>query len=332
MARLQISGQVFYNDMTPAHGAEVQIWELDLGPGGSNDKILTRTTNDQGRFSGLSDEWKDREGVVFGVNLLDILTLEFRVRVDGNTHKGPFVLAYGTSVPIVLPFGPPKPISKSKRDLVQVIYLSAGYTGGERTLYDFIEASSEGLVATALNQKYRKIHVLKGDNATLAKFTTTLQTAANSAGVAAVDVVFNTHGNSNKVYFKDGEKTTNTVKNALNALPADVRAKFRAVFSSACFGKTHLSMWTNVGFSVASGSEGIYADSAVSFVPFLTTWGAEATFAASVQVANAADVGNIADNLAIAYYNSTNQSARAGQVDSTRSIAGNGQIRLYSIP
>jgi hypothetical protein len=49
----------------------------------------------------------------------DILNLEFRVSVDGKTHKGPFVMGQGTSVPIVLPFGPSKPVSKSKRDLVQ---------------------------------------------------------------------------------------------------------------------------------------------------------------------------------------------------------------------
>ena len=82
MAKLQISGQVLYNNLTPAPNAHVEIWELDLGPGGVNDKILTRTTNDQGRFSGLSSEWEDREGVaVFGVSVPDILNLEFRVSV-----------------------------------------------------------------------------------------------------------------------------------------------------------------------------------------------------------------------------------------------------------
>ena len=72
MAKLQISGQVLYNNLTPAPNAHVEIWELDLGPGGGNDKILSRTTNDQGRFSGLSSEWEDREGVaVFGVSAPD---------------------------------------------------------------------------------------------------------------------------------------------------------------------------------------------------------------------------------------------------------------------
>jgi hypothetical protein len=331
MAKLQISGQVLYNNLTPAPNAHVEIWELDLGPGGVNDKILTRTTNDQGRFSGLSSEWEDREGVaVFGVSVPDILNLEFRVSVDGKTHKGPFVMGQGTSVPIVLPFGPSKPVSKSKRDLVQIIYLSDTYTGGERALYQFIEASSEGVVSAGLGQQYRHIHVLKGNDATLAKFKSALQTAGNVAGVAAVDVMFNTHGSSDKVHFKDGAKSTTTVKDSLNGLSAGVRAKFRAVFSTACFGATHLNMWTNVGFSVACGSAGIYADSAVSFAPLVDKWASEATFAETVQLANS--VGDVADNVSKAYYNANGKPDKAARVDSTRSIGGNGQVRLYSLP
>jgi hypothetical protein len=316
--------------LTPAPNARVEIWELDLGPGGVNDKILTRTTNNQGRFSGLSSEWADREGVVFGVPVLDILNLEFRVRVDGKTHRGAFVAAQGTSVPVVLPLGPPKPVPKSTRDLVQVIYLSDAYTGGERALNEFIEASSEGVVSAGLGLQYRHIHVLKGNDATLAKFKSALQTAGNVASVAAVDVMFNAHGSTDKVYFKDGAKSTTIVKDSLNGLSAGVRSKFRAVFSTACFGATHLNMWTNVGFSAACGSAGIYADSAVSFAPLVAKWASEATFAETVQLANS--VGDVADDVSKAYYNANRRPDRAERVDSTRTIGGNGQVRLYSLP
>jgi hypothetical protein len=333
MAKLQISGQVLHNDLSPAANATVEIWELDLGPGGSNDKILSRKTDAQGRFSGLSSDWADREGTAWGVPVPDILNLEFRVKLeDGRTHKGPFITTHGTSVPIVVPYPPPKPVQKPNRDLVQVIYLSDGYSGGERALYQFIETSTEGIVAAGLGPRYRKIHVLKGNNATLDKFKSTLQTAANSAGVKAVDVMFNTHGNTNKVYFKDGEKSTATVKSALNGLSTGVRAKFRAVLSTACFGATHLDMWTSVGFSSALGSAGIYADSAVSFAPLVARWASEGTFGETVQVANAADVGNVADNLVKEYYNASGKPAFAGQVDSTRTIGGSDKSRLYSLP
>ena len=332
MAKLQISGQVLYNDLSPAPNAEVEIWDLDLGPAGANDRILTRTTNAQGRFSGLSSEWADREGTVWGVPMLDILNLEFRVRLDGKTHRGPFIMTNGTSIPIVVHWGPPKPVQKANRDLVQIIYLSDEYTGGKRALYQFIETSTEAIVAAGLGLQYRKIHVLKGNDATLDKFKNTLQAAANSDGIKAVDVIFNTHGHSNKVVFKDGAKTMSSVETSLNGLPAGVRAKFRALFSTACFGNTHLDMWTSVGFSCACGSAGIYADSAVSFAPMIARWASEGTFAEAVQVANAADFGNVADNLAKDYYNSIGEHDLAIQVNSTRTISGNGQIRIYSLP
>ena len=61
-------------------------------------------------------------------------------------------------------------------------------------------------------------------------------------------------------------------------------------------------------------------------------WGSEGTFASAVQAANNADVGNLADDVAIAYYNSTNSPDVAAEVDSTRVIAGDGGIRIYALP
>jgi len=330
MAKIHISGSVVYNDMSPAPNAAVQIWDLDLGPGGQHDHILTRTTDNDGRFSGLSSEWKDAEGVVLGIPVLDVLNLEFRVTVDNKTHSGPFFMGHGNSLPIILPFPPPKPVSKAERDLVQVIFLSDGFTGGERALYQFIEASSESFVALGLGPLYRHIHVLKGNDATLAAFKSTLQIAATASGVAAVDVMFNTHGNTDRVVFKDGTKTTTIVKGDLNGLSASTRAKFRAVFSSACFGATHLSMWRDIGFTVADGAAKIYADSALSFPAMVGKWAAEGRFAEAVQLANA--VGDPADNLAKAYYNTIGRPDDAAQVDSTRTMVGDGLVRIYSLP
>src|SRR3954469_21952426 len=77
MTRLNIAGQVLYADFTPAAQASVKIVEQDRLPGGDNDRILTRTTDANGRFSGLSAEWNDREGVLFGVDVPDVLQLTF---------------------------------------------------------------------------------------------------------------------------------------------------------------------------------------------------------------------------------------------------------------
>ena len=60
------------------------------------------------------------------------------------------------------------------------------------------------------------------------------------------------------------------------------------VFSTACFGESHRTAWREAGFKTVSGSKKIYADSAASYVPFLSAWAVGGTFGASVLAANVA--------------------------------------------
>jgi hypothetical protein len=330
MAQLQIAGSVLYSDLKPAPSASVEIWELDDGPGGRHDKILSRTTDAYGRFSGRSSEWSDAEGFVFSVPIPDLLRLEFRVTVDGKSHTGPFLLVNGQGTPIVLPFGPPKPISKPARELVQIIYLSGGYTGGELSLYEFIENSSQGIAATLLGPVYNSIRVLRGNDATLAKFKSELTTAASASSAGSVDVLFNVHGATESIPFKDGDHTIADVQASLTSIPAALRAKLRAVFSTACYGEKHLNMWRQVGFDVACGARGVYADSASSFAPMLGRWATEGTFGEAIQTANS--LGGPSDAAAVAYYKNAGKQANAAQVNSRRVITGTDTTRLYSKP
>ena len=330
MSRLNIIGEVYYLDGTPAAGASVSIVEIDALHGGRNDKILNTTTDVDGRFLGRSTEWKDREGVVLGIDVPDVLQLTFTVKVDGRTHTGPFIHFGRESAPIILPIPPPKPVSKGDRELVQIILVSQGTVGAERTLYEFIETVAETLTTTVLGPSYDKVTFLKGLDATLTNFVDSLRLAAGR--VKAVDVIFTTHGDTDLMVFADEDQPEAKVLAALTALPDETRAKFRAIFSTACFGRTHLDTWIGAGFKQASGSEGIYADSAVSYAPFLAAWAAEKTFAEAVALANAADVNNVADNLARAFYISENRRADAAQVNSDRKVAGNGRGRIYSKP
>jgi len=331
MSKLQIAGSVVFSDLTPAAAASVEIWELDLGPGGQNDKILARTTDQFGRFSGLSSEWNDADGRVFGVPIPDILNLEFRVQVDGQNHKGPLILVNGQAAPIVLPFGPRKSVGKAARELVQVICLSDGWSGQERAMYEFIELSSRGIAATLLGPVYNRIQVLQGNDATLAQFQAALSRAAASAGTAAVDVLLNLHGSDQQtIPFKEAEYSVAAMQTALSGIPAPLRRKFRTVFSTACFGETHLGMWTGVGFDVASGSRGIYADSALSFGPMLGRWASEGTFGEAIQLANT--VGLPADAAARAFYQAHGPAGNASCVNSRRAIVGHETTRIYSTP
>jgi hypothetical protein len=342
MGKLTVSGKVLYSDGTPACEVEIKLYDLDLGPGGKDDLIFTKTTRTDGTFSGETLEWNDREGkirILFkDVDIPDILNLEFRVRTPNGNHKGPFLSLNTMSAPIILPFGPPKPVKKNNRELVQIIYLSKNYTGGERLLYDFIELGSGEAVRSKLENDYKMYHLIHSNNATLQKLVETLTAAGSSSTTHAVDLVVCLHGSSDKLGFykndpsiKDTEFLSNDViKTELMKIPLNIRKKFRMLFSTACFGQTHLRMWNDIGFDCASGSLGVYADSEVSLLPFLNSWEHEKTFAESVKASNDADVNRIADEIAKAYYKSVGKNA--SQIDSTRVTGGDGLVRIYSTP
>ena len=330
MSRLSIGGQVLYNDFTPAAGAQVTIVELDSP--GEDDRIFDDTTDADGRFSGRSTEWQDREGRLFGVDVPDIQRLDFIAKVNGTTHKGPFLRNGSTSAPIVMPVPPPKPVAKAERELVQIILLSPDYVDAERALYEFIESSTETLTRSILGPVYRRMTFLKGSAATLPGLVDALGTASGRPGIEAVDLLFTTHGTGNKVLLAEGQLADTAVRDAVRTLSPAKRAKLRIVFSTACFGATHLDSWIGAGFTEASGAEGIYADSAVSYAPFLVAWAAERTFAQAVAAANAADVLDAADNVAKAFYLAQNKPDSAAKIDSDRVRAGTGTSRIYSTP
>src|SRR5687768_7981254 len=181
MARLTIGGQVLYANATPAAGARVTIDDLDSP--GEHDRILDAVADADGRFSGRSLEWKDREGRVLGIDIPDILRLEFTARADGRTHRGPFLRNGSSSAPIILPFGPPRPVTKAERELVQIILVSDGYTGAERAMYEFIEVATEGLTTAILGPHYQRMTFVKGAAATLDGVTSALNAAAGRSGV-----------------------------------------------------------------------------------------------------------------------------------------------------
>lgn len=279
-----------------------------------------------------SVEWKDREGTVFGVALPDVFRLDFTVRIGNFTHEGPFALIGNQSAPIILPKLPPEPVGGADRELVQVIYLSDGLTGAERAMYQFIEGSTEALTRSILGGSYRRMVFLKGPDTTLPKFVAALQSAAAKPQTESVDVIFTTHGTSEKVHLADGTKAASALRDAMLTIPQTQRQKLRVIFSTVCFGATHLDEWIAAGFNEAAGARGIYADSAVPYAPMLGAWALKKTFAECVAAANNVDPLKVADNLARAFYVGKGKDSTASQVDSHRLRGGTGRTRIYSTP
>ena len=339
MATINIKGQVSYADLSPAQNVRVKIWELDLLPGGQNDLIFNKVVGADGKFAGESSRWDDREGSsnIFPIGIVDAPdlspNLSFEVTFEGSRHTGPFIANAHNSAPIILPPNFVKPVQKSERDLVQIVYLvNDDYELPERALYSFIEMGSSGFVDSSLRDDYRAVHHLQGSNATLANLKTKLTQVGARAGTEAIDLIFCTHGHTDKMVFADGTKTTDQVLGVLDDIPQATRNKFRMLFSTACFGNTHSQMWLNAGFACASGSEGVYADSEYSLLPFLESWANRNTFRGAVGFANTGVVGNRGDDIAREYYRNTGKTDRVGEINSHRIVSGNGNLRIYSKP
>ena len=147
----------------------------------------------------------------------------------------------------------------------------------------------------------------------------TLNTIASKSTIRAVDLVFITHGATDEVLLSDDRWTINEVRDRIRSgLTAADRAKLRMVFSTACFGSSHRTAWREAGFKTVSGSKKIYADSAASYVPFLSAWAVGGTFGASVLAANVAGAPSGWDQAASAWYLSRGKPVEASQIDSFR--------------
>jgi hypothetical protein len=223
-------------------------------------------------------------------------------------------------------------VSKTQREAVVFVANLAQGSGLEAAFYNFVQFSAAQIAQTALGPLYDHVKVVQGNNATLANLHAALKGEADRGGAKAVDLIFVTHGLTDKVLFSDGKKPMSTVSaEIVSHLNATERGKLRIVFSTACFGATHRSAWISAGFKTASGSTGIYSDSATSYPAFLAAWIIEAKFSDAVAAANNVDPLRVSDNAARVWFNSQGKPDKANLVNSTRVISGNGALKINTM-
>jgi len=224
-------------------------------------------------------------------------------------------------------------VSKSQRNAVIFVANLAQGSNLEQAFYNTVQFAAVTIAQGSLGPNYNHVTTLQGSNATLAKLHAALKAEATRSGSRAVDLIFVTHGLSNEVLFSDGKKSMATVRSAIvNNLTSSQRAKLRMVFSTACFGRSHRAEWTAAGFKTASGSEGVYADSAVSYPVFLGAWVVGTAFINAVTLANNADPLRVSDNAAKLWFNSQGKPDIAAQVNSIRSVRGTSSLTINTMP
>lgn len=225
------------------------------------------------------------------------------------------------------------PVTKAQRE---VVVFSPGLAQGtvlEQAFYDFVEFSAIALATATLGTRYNAVHIVRGAAATRAGLANKLNEIASRSTIRAVDLVFITHGLTAEVLLADDRWTMGAVRDRIRAgLTLADRAKLRMVFSTACFGASHRTAWREAGFKTVSGSREIYADSAASYLPFLSAWALGGTFGASVTAANVAGTPSGWDLAASAWYLSKNRPVEASQIDSFRLTAGSTGLTIGTMP
>ncbi len=110
MTKLKLGGQVFDANMNPVANAKIAIIDEDIGA--TNDVILTKITDSDGKFKGVSKEWNDGNFINTPLGtrqISDTLQLIFQVSKGEKSHQGSFVhVADHLSAPIICPWLDPK--------------------------------------------------------------------------------------------------------------------------------------------------------------------------------------------------------------------------------
>jgi len=178
-------------------------------------------------------------------------------------------------------------IEKDQRALLVACDLVDEGLSQFKELYKWLESLGPKTVLGLLEDDYKHVASLVGDEATSANFVSSLADLAGSAGIKAVDAVLMLHGRKDGIYFRDGVLTGGeggSIRHKLGAL--NLGAELRACFSTCCWGETVADDLVAAGFRVACGAKDVYANGAYGIPVSLASWRSGETFASAVAKAN----------------------------------------------
>lgn len=160
---------------------------------------------------------------------------------------------------------------RNRRILLLVNSLSKYSTGAWQLIYSFTEASAIVVTQNVLGDDYKSITVIKGQNATKARFLAALQAAATTSGVTAVDVFCQLHGTNGRFYFYDNPVLASVLRNDILAL--NLPDKLRLFYNTGCYGDSqNRPAMIEAGFAATIGSVAINCTGATEFPTFCSMW------------------------------------------------------------
>jgi len=213
-------------------------------------------------------------------------------------------------------------ISKSERVLLVTANLSSNVKK-YKALYEFLDAQSISLARAKLGDQYRRLYVLTGQQATQSEFVRSISALAGSHQNQAVDALVHLHGSRGGLAFADG--AISSARLAEDIRRQGVEAKTRALYSTACYGATHIQDFLNAGFKVASGARKVNTSSAYEYPKFMSEFGKGTAFGRALDKADVGFARNASDWIA-------EKVLGFSDVDSRKVIQGNENIRIQSHP
>jgi hypothetical protein len=197
-----------------------------------------------------------------------------------------------------------EPLSSANRELLIVSNLETHGKKEYAWLYRFLDVMSVSLAEQKLKDSYRNIYVLAGDKALAAHFTSSLETLTQNPDLAALDVFIHLHGAPERLWFHDRMMPTAALGTAIQASVSHP-SKLRALYSTACYGKSQAEDFLQAGFGVVNGAEKVNTNSPHDYPAFMEAWKRGATFDDSIA-----------------------QAAGFDDVDSFKVVEGDGQITI----
>ncbi len=213
-------------------------------------------------------------------------------------------------------------MTNNHRALLIISDLSSGsnINNAFKSLYKFLENSGI-ILADVLGLLYGEKITLRGSNATSTKFVNSLNDLARSP-VKEVDVLLHLHGLNNKLIFHNKESlNTDTLRDRIAAL--NIGNRLRMLYSTSCFGASHAKDFVDAGFTCASGSRCINANSPIEYPVFLSMWAAGIKFADCINSAENLTASAALDALARGSFPNK-------CVDSNKDIFGKGHTTINS--
>jgi len=214
---------------------------------------------------------------------------------------------------------------RAGRALLVVTALSCGGVAQLRPLYRVLDGAA-ALLGRLLGRSYARRALLQGAAASAAAIVAAIEDLAGEAGVGAVDVFLNVHGQERSLTLAEGEVAVAALAAALRATGEPAR-RLRLLYSTCCHAAHHAAELGGAGFRLCLGARGINATGAFETPVFLALWSRGVPAARAIRIADHPVARLPADAVARLVLRAAGE---RGRVDSAKVVSGDRGVAIGS--